>query len=103
MTPRIVVGGTVVRANGDSAFGLMRFTTDGAIDPTFGTQNGVETTTSLQQFNTAGNHAATLNDILVDPKDRIVAVGDMAVFRRLPRPGGRPVRRQGRTQRQLQQ
>ena len=77
---RIVVGGTVVKANGDSAFGLMRFTTDGAVDPTFGTQNGVETTTSLQQFNTAGNHAATLNDILVDPLDRIVAVGDMAVF-----------------------
>ena len=77
---RIVVGGTVVRANGDSAFGLMRFTTDGAVDPTFGTQNGVETTTSLQQFNTAGNHAATLNDIVVDPLDRIVAVGDMAVF-----------------------
>ena len=77
---RIVVGGTVVMANGDSAFGLMRFTTDGAVDPTFGTQNGVETTTSLQQFNTAGNHAATLNDILVDPLDRIVAVGDMAVF-----------------------
>ena len=77
---RIVVGGTVVKANGDSAFGLMRFTADGAVDPTFGTQNGVETTTSLQQFNTAGNHAATLNDILVDPLDRIVAVGDMAVF-----------------------
>jgi uncharacterized delta-60 repeat protein len=77
---RIVVGGTVVKANGDSAFGLMRFTADGAVDPTFGTQNGVETTTSVQQFNTAGNHAATLNDILVDPLDRIVAVGDMAVF-----------------------
>ena len=77
---RIVVGGTVVKANGDSAFGLMRFTADGAVDPTFGTQNGVETTTSIQQFNTAGNHAATLNDILVDPFDRIVAVGDMAVF-----------------------
>jgi uncharacterized delta-60 repeat protein len=77
---RIVVGGTVVKANGDSAFGLMRFTTGGAVDPTFGTQNGVETTTSLQQFNTAGNHAATLNDIVVDPLDRIVAVGDMAVF-----------------------
>ena len=78
---RIVVGGTVVRANGDSAFGLMRFTTDGAVDSTFGTQNGgVETTTSLQQFNTAGNHAATLNDLAVDPLDRIVAVGDMAVF-----------------------
>ena len=77
---RIVVGGTVVRANGDSAFGLMRFTSDGAVDSAFGTQNGVETTTSLQQFNTAGNHAATLNDIVVDPLDRIVAVGDMAVF-----------------------
>lgn len=77
---RIVVGGTVVKANGDSAFGLMRFTTDGAVDPTFGTQNGVETTTSVQQFNTAGNHAATLNDLVVDPLDRIVAVGDMAVF-----------------------
>jgi uncharacterized delta-60 repeat protein len=78
---RIVVGGTVVKANGDSAFGLMRFTADGALDPTFGTQrDGVETTTSLQQFNTAGNHAATLNDVIVDPFDRIVAVGDMAVF-----------------------
>jgi uncharacterized delta-60 repeat protein len=77
---RIVVGGTVVQANGDSAFGLMRFTTDGALDTTFGTQHGVETTTSLQQINTAGNHAATLNDLIVDPLDRIVAVGDMGVF-----------------------
>jgi uncharacterized delta-60 repeat protein len=78
---RIVVGGTVVMANGDSAFGLMRFTADGALDTTFGsTQRGVETTTSPQQFNTAGNHAATLNDIIVDPLDRIVAVGDMAIF-----------------------
>lgn len=77
---RIVVGGTVAMANGDSAFGLMRFTTDGALDTTFGTQRGVETTTSLQQFNPEGNHAATLNDIAVDPLDRIVAVGDMAVF-----------------------
>ena len=77
---RIVVGGTVVRANGDSAFGLLRFTTAGALDTTFGSLRGAETTTSTQQFNTAGNHAATLNDILVDPLDRIVAVGDMALF-----------------------
>ena len=77
---RIIVGGTVVRANGDSAFGLMRFTTGGAVDTTYGSLRGFETTTSLQQFNTAGNHAATLNDILVDPLDRIVAVGDMAIF-----------------------
>src|SRR4029079_11975031 len=50
---RMVVGGTVVMANGDSAFGLMRFTTDGALDTTFGTQRGVETTTAIQQFNPA--------------------------------------------------
>ena len=77
---RIVVGGTVVRANGDSAFGLMRFTTSGALDTTYGSLRGFEVTDAIQQFNTAGNHAATLNDILVDPSDRIVAVGDMAVF-----------------------
>lgn len=78
---RIIVGGTVANTGGDSAFGLMRFTATGAVDTTYGTlRNGVETTTSLQQFNTAGNHAATLNDILVDPLDRIVAVGDMALF-----------------------
>ena len=77
---RIIVGGTVVKANGDSAFGLMRFTTAGALDTTYGTLRGAETTTSLQQFNTAGNHGATLNDVLVDPQDRIVAVGDMALF-----------------------
>lgn len=77
---RIVVGGTVAKLNGDSAFGLMRFTTAGAVDTTYGSLRGFETTTSLQQFNTAGNHAATLNDILVDPLDRIVAVGDMALF-----------------------
>jgi uncharacterized delta-60 repeat protein len=77
---RIVVGGTVLEADGDSAFGVMRFTAGGALDTTFGSLRGAETTTSPQQFNTAGNHAATLNDILVDPLDRIVAVGDMALF-----------------------
>ncbi len=77
---RIVVGGTAFQANGDSAFGLMRFTTAGALDTSFGTLRGAETTTSPQAFNSAGNRAATLNDILVDPSDRIVAVGDMALF-----------------------
>ena len=77
---RIVVGGTVVRANGDTAFGLMRFTTSGALDTTYGSLQGVEVTDAIQQFNTAGNHAARLTDLLVDPSDRIVAVGDMAVF-----------------------
>ena len=77
---RIVVGGTVVRSNGDSAFGLMRFTTSGALDTTYGSLSGFEVTDAIQQFNEAGNHAATLNDLLVDPSDRIVAVGDMAVF-----------------------
>ncbi len=77
---RIVVGGTVRRANGDSAFGLMRFTTSGALDTTYGSLRGVEVTDAIQQFNAAGNHAATLNDLLVDSSDRIVAVGDMAVF-----------------------
>jgi uncharacterized delta-60 repeat protein len=77
---RIVVGGTVVRANGDSAFGLMRFTTSGALDTTYGTLRGVEVTEAIQQFNAAGSHAATLTDLLVDPSDRMVAVGDMALF-----------------------
>jgi uncharacterized delta-60 repeat protein len=61
---RIVVGGT---SNGQ--FALIRFTSDGSLDSTFGT-NGV----TLENF-FGESYSSTLNDIAVDASNNIVAAG----------------------------
>ena len=50
---RFVVAGDIdIGGSQGELVAVARYRPDGTLDPTFGTQNGVATTTSLQQFNT---------------------------------------------------
>lgn len=74
---KIVVAGTVCANTSASDFGLVRYDSDGALDPTFGA-GGIVTTDLFGQ-------ADELNDIAIDSNGKIVAVGkggsDFAVVR----------------------
>jgi uncharacterized delta-60 repeat protein len=64
---KIVVGGSAFR-NGKAVFGLIRYDTDGRLDPTFGTRDG-----------RLKGPAGELQDIALEPDDEIVAAGSRQI------------------------
>jgi uncharacterized delta-60 repeat protein len=67
---KIIVGGPVFHASGD--FGLIRFNTDGSLDPTFGSGGKV-----ITNFFTVGGFESfdSLNALVLQPDGRIIAAG----------------------------
>jgi uncharacterized delta-60 repeat protein len=68
---RIVLGGTLYDVSGDH-FAVIRYTLDGVVDPTFGT-NGITITQLL------GNVDQVATRLTIDNQDRIVIIGQINV------------------------